>query len=66
MARPAATPGVFRHLALEISWDEVPDRGTKDVIIWDTEGGKKGKLADQDGVLEAARRRRLGGVDVEL
>ena len=66
MARPAAAPGVFRHLALEIPRDEVADRGAEDVIVRNTEGGEEGELADQDGVLEAARGRGLGGVDVEL
>ena len=66
MARPAATPGVFRHLALEIPRDEVADRRAEDIIVWDAEGGEEGELADQDGVLEAPRGRGLGGVDVEL
>ena len=66
MARPAAAPGVFRHLALEIPRDEIADRGAEDVIVRDAEGGEEGELAHQDGVLEAARGRGLGGVDVEL
>ena len=66
MARPAAAPGVFRHLALEIPRDEIADRGAEDVIVRNAEGGEEGELADQDGVLEAARGRGLGGVDVEL
>ena len=53
-------------LALEIPRYEIADRGTEDVIVRDTEGGEEGELAHQDGVLEAARVRRLGGVDVKL
>ncbi len=45
MAGPAAAPGVFRHLALEIPRDEIADRGAEDVIVRDAEGGKEGELA---------------------
>ena len=66
MAGPAAAPGVFRLLALEIPRDEVADRGAEDVVVGNAEGGEEGELADQDGVLEAARGRGLAGGDVEL
>ena len=66
MARPAATPGVFRYLAPEIPRDELADRRAEDVVVRDAKGGEEGELADQDGVLEATRVWRLGGVDVEL
>ena len=66
MAGPAAAPGVLRLLAAEIPRDKLADRGAEDIIVWDAEGGEEGKLAHQDGVLEAARVRRLGGVDVKL
>ena len=66
MTGPAAAPGVFRLLALEIPRDEVANRGAEDVVVGDAEGGEEGELADQDGVLEAARERGVAGVDVEL
>jgi hypothetical protein len=53
-------------LAAKIPRYEIADRGAEDIIVWDAEGGEEGELAHQNGVLEAARVRRLGGVDVEL
>ena len=55
MARPAAAPAIFRLLATEIPRDEVADRRAEDTVVRDAEGGEEGDLADQDGVLEAAR-----------
>src|SRR5262245_34124130 len=66
MAGPAAAPGVFRLLALEIPRDNVADRRAKDIVVWDTEGSEEGDLADQDGVIEAAGGRGSAGGDVEL
>src|SRR5712691_10009184 len=66
MARPATAPGVFRLLAFEIPRDEVADRRAEDIVVWDTEGGEEGELADQDGMLDAAGGRGLAGGDVEL
>src|SRR5262249_35127106 len=65
MARPAAAPGVFRLLALEIPRDEGADRGAEDVVVRDAESGEESELADQDRMLEAARVRGLGGIDIE-
>ena len=44
MAGPAAAPGVFRHLALEIPRDEIADRGAEDVIVRDPRAVKKASL----------------------
>src|SRR5262249_47501826 len=66
MTRTATAPGVSRHLALEIPRDELADRGTEDVVVRNAEGSEKGELADQNGVLKAARVRGLRGINVEL
>src|SRR5580692_9167793 len=66
MARPAAAPGVLRHLALEIPRDEIADPEVLKAVVRNPESGEEGKLADQHVVLEAARGRGRAGVDVEL
>src|SRR5262249_44780757 len=66
MAGAAATPGVSRLLAPEIPRDDVADVRAEDVVVWDTEGGEEGDLADYDGVIEAAGGRGSAGGDVEF
>src|SRR5262249_31535566 len=66
MAGPAAAPGVFRLFAFEIPRNDVADLSAVEVVVWDTESGEEGHLANQDGVIYAAGRRGLAGGDVEL
>ena len=66
VAGPAAAPGVFRHLALEIPRRDRADVRVQEVVVGDPEGGEEGQLADQDSVLEAAGGRGGAGGNVEL
>ena len=66
MAGPAAAPGVFRLLALEIPRDDVPNVSAEDIVVWDAEGGEEGDLAEQLGVPEFTGGWGLTGGNVEL